>query len=382
VSIFFRCIWPVDADDPMGDGPAEDVPPTGPLSKHRQQIIEYARKSLTYTPFEVRWIPASSRLVVAGSYPKNTGCLLVYQLNRGELKQLTEVEKPHPVKCMTFGQSPLEERRLATGDFHGNLHIWDVERLGTPVFQAAAHRSIVNAIDGALFAGPPEVATGSRDGAVKVWDARQPERPVAVLEPASADLARDCWAVAFGNSYNTHDRVLAAGYDNGDLKLFDLRTMTMRWQTNVNNGVCSVRFDRPDIEMNKLLLTTLEGRVRVYDLRTFHPTVGYSHLEERMHAGTVWTGAPLPQSREVFMSCGNGELALSRYTYPPQRTVADHQGIKKGVMGKLEVLNKVSLSTQPICSFDWNTSRLGLACLALFDQTLRVAIVTKLELLT
>lgn len=26
--------------------------------------------------------------------------------------------------------------------------------------------------------------------------------------------------------------------------------------------------------------------------------------------------------REVFMSCGNGELALSRYTYPPQRTVA------------------------------------------------------------
>lgn len=23
-------------------------------------------------------------------------------------------------------------------------------------------------------------------------------------------------------------------------------------------------------------------------------------------------------------------------------------------MGKLEVLNKVSLSTQPICSFDWN----------------------------
>lgn len=35
-----------------------------------------------------------------------------------------QVEKPHPVKCMTFGQSPQEERRLATGDFHGNLHIW------------------------------------------------------------------------------------------------------------------------------------------------------------------------------------------------------------------------------------------------------------------
>lgn len=61
---------------------------------------------------------------------------------------------------------------------------------------------------------------------------------------------RDCWSVAFGNSIDD-DRAVVAGYDNGDVKLFDLRTNAMRWETNVNNGVTSVEFDRPDIEMNK-----------------------------------------------------------------------------------------------------------------------------------
>ena len=32
--------------------------------------------------------------------------------------------------------------------------------------------------------------------------------------------------MAFGNAFNEHERCLLAGYDNGDLKLFDLRTNT------------------------------------------------------------------------------------------------------------------------------------------------------------
>jgi hypothetical protein len=36
-------------------------------------------------------------------------------------------------------------------------------------------------------------------------------------------LCRDCWSVAFGNSFNDEERCVLAGYDNGDVKLFDLR---------------------------------------------------------------------------------------------------------------------------------------------------------------
>ena len=43
--------------------------------------------------------------------------------------------------------------------------------------------------------------------------------------------------------------------------------MTARWETNIGTGVCSVQFDRKDIAMNKLLVTGLESKMRVYDLR-------------------------------------------------------------------------------------------------------------------
>lgn len=36
------------------------------------------------------------------------------------------------------------------------------------------------------------------------------------------------------------------------MKLFDLRTQTMRWETNVKNGVTGLEFDRSDIDMNKV----------------------------------------------------------------------------------------------------------------------------------
>lgn len=71
--------------------------------------------------------------------------------------------------------------------------------------------------------GAPEIATCGRDGCVRVWDVRQQDAPVAAFEPADASNIRDCWCVAFGNSFNDEERCLLAGYDNGDVKMFDLR---------------------------------------------------------------------------------------------------------------------------------------------------------------
>jgi hypothetical protein len=41
-----------------------------------------------------------------------------------------------------------------------------------------------------------------RAGSVKVWDPRQKDKPVAIMEPAAGDARRDCWTVAFGNQSN------------------------------------------------------------------------------------------------------------------------------------------------------------------------------------
>jgi len=40
-----------------------------------------------------------------------------------------------------------------------------------------------------------------------------------------------------GNSFNDDERFVAAGYDNGDIKMFDLRMMSLKWETNVKSGV-------------------------------------------------------------------------------------------------------------------------------------------------
>jgi hypothetical protein len=37
-------------------------------------------------------------------------------------------------------------------------------------------------------------------GTVKIWDVRQKEKPVVVIEPEDGDQKRDCWTVTFGKT--------------------------------------------------------------------------------------------------------------------------------------------------------------------------------------
>lgn len=273
---------------------------------------------------ETRWVPCSARLVCLGVTPKGKGALQVYEMNRGELTMVSESLKPEGIKCGTFGASSIEERHLACGDYKGNLSIYDLSRQDVPVFSVQGHNGIINACDGiggqTVGYGAPEIVTGGRDGCVRVWDPRVKE-PVVSLEPDEGQAVRDCWTVAFGNSFNDDERVVAAGYDNGDVKLFDLRTNTLRYETNVKNGVTGIEFDRRDIEMNKFSVTTLESKFRVYDARTQHPTEGFAYLSERAHKSTVWLARTLPQNRDIFMTGGgNGGFNLYKYRYPDSRT--------------------------------------------------------------
>ena len=40
--------------------------------------------------------------------------------------------------------------------------------------------------------------------------------------------------------------------------------------------------------MNKLGVTTLEGKVQVYDMRTYHNESGYAGLTESLGVSTLW----------------------------------------------------------------------------------------------
>jgi len=169
---------------------------------------------------------------------------------------------------------------------------------------------------------------------------------------------------------------VASGYDNGDLKVFDLKTMKVKYETNLKNGVCGVEFDRKDIPLNKLVAGTLESKFHLFDMKVQHSKKGYPSLKEQAHKATVWSVRHLPQNREVFATTGgDGTVALWRYKYPEKRVVDG-----AGVIGEVERLQSTILSTQPVSSWDWSPDKIGLAVSTSFDQTVRVLIITKLNL--
>lgn len=343
----------------------------------------HIEKSLNFTVYDVKWIPRSARLVTVGCQPRGTGVLSIFELENSNLKMIKEIQSPQSFKCGTFGASSLQSRQFATGDFTGKLQVWDLES-SKPTFEVKkAHSEIINCIDGigglGIGEGAPEIVTGSRDGMVKVWDVRQKGDPVACMAPEEGTDHRDCWTVAFGDAYAAEERAVAAGYDNGDVKLFDLRTMSLRWETNLKNGVCGVEFDRKDIQMNKLLVSTLEGKFHVFDMRTQHPRSGFASVTEKAHKSTVWLGKHLPQNRDVFMTTGGqGSVCLWKYDYPAKRVKeVDNQPV--GQAGTLSYLQNSTISTQPVCGLDWSPDKTGLCACVSFDQTVRILIVTKLN---
>lgn len=65
--------------------------------------------------------------------------------------------------------------------------------------------------------------------------------------------------------------------------------------------------------------------------------------------------------------------------YPAQRSKKDSDGVEVGVAGSVNLLQNVTLSTQPIASLDWSPDKQGLCVCSGFDQSVRVLIVTKLN---
>ncbi|CBY34720.1 unnamed protein product [Oikopleura dioica] len=349
----------------------------------KPQILTYAEKSVNYTVHCSRWIPQSNRFVALGERPRGTGAFQIYELNGPEIKNTVDTEKTGAFRCGTFKAS--DTRQLAVGDFHGKMSIIDLENHSKPVYVSDAHNGIINSIDGCGGArghGAPEIVTGGKDGCVRVWDPRQKNVPVAEIEPEDGqkENARDCWAVAFGNAFNAEDRMIAAGFDNGDVKLFDLKAMKIQWSTNIQNGVCSLSFDRMDIEMNKLVASTLENKIHIWDLRTQHKTEGFAHhVNDAATSTTVWSACHLPQNRDIFATAGgNGTMNVWQYKYPDKR-VEEKGGEKVGVAGTAELIQKQILATQPINCIDFHPDKCGLAVMSGYDQALRVALVSKLN---
>lgn len=371
------------------------------LQMDKPYVLCHIEKAVDFTVYDTKWVPCSAKCVALGTKTTGNGILRMFEVNGGQLETVRDYEYKSTLKSGSFGASSLQKSHIAIIGLDGRFQMIDLERPeADPIYSVQAHKGMANCMDaigGGVMrnCGAPEIATGGSDGCVKVWDVRQKDEPVACIEPNNGDSVRECWTVAFGDSFNNEERSLVAGYDNGDIKMFDLRQMKIRWEGNTKNGICCAEFDRRDIPMNKLVVTTLEGGLHVYDVRTQHPNKGFACVSEKdvgrslgrngvIDGGkaTVWCVRHLPQNREVFVTCGGtGSLRLWQYKYPEKRVIESGDGCSQGVAGKLQMLQATSVSSQPINSFDWNSDRIGLAVCGSFDQTVRILLTTNLNLL-
>ena len=57
------------------------------------QIIEHLTKSLSFTPYDVKWIPQTAKFVLCGQHPKATGTIQIHQLAKNELQCVRDVSK-------------------------------------------------------------------------------------------------------------------------------------------------------------------------------------------------------------------------------------------------------------------------------------------------
>lgn len=371
------------------------------------EIICHLEKKLSFTAFESLWVPSSARFVAVGCDWSNLGHLGVYELSGGAIKEVHQLETPASIRCASFGAASLEERHLATGDFGGHIQLWDLERLDSPISTTEAHHEMINCIDGIGGngsggggfdgGGSSLIATGSRDGFVKIWDPRQ-SAAAALIGPDEGQAKRDCWSVAFGtrrsgesndddggNSTVHRRRVLAAGYDNGDLKLFDLRQMSPYLETNVKHGICSLDFGENEVE-SLVVASTANGDLHV---RSLTDTVGdFACGAEKAgtwqrktgHDSTVWRVSHLPQNHEIFMTAGgDGSLSLWRHNSNKNSDDEDSEMVTAGAKKRISLLSTTSISKEGICGFAWHPDKSGLSLACAFDQTLNIVIVTKLH---
>ncbi|KAK9763994.1 WD repeat-containing protein 92 [Basidiobolus ranarum] len=322
----------------------------------------YATKSLPFIAFDVKWIPSSSKLTLIGQSIDGMGSIQIYDIDANGISLLEETEKHEVFKCGTFASSSLHTRHFATGDFSGKLSLWNLERLEMPVYSVQAHKEIINCIDGCGGSiaknGPPEIATGSRDGSVKIWDTRQKATPVGIINPTKPGA--DVWAVAFGNSWSDQERSVGIGYDNGDIKLVDLRNMSFIWGDNVKDGICSLEFSQKTSPNCNLVATTVQSKLNVFNQQTDH----VAHHEYKAHESTIWCIRHLPQNPDFFMTSG-GDGCIALHKYEPN--------------GQVKSLDTSKISAQPVCAIDWNHDKPGLCASVAFDQTVTVSLISDLE---
>jgi len=338
------------------------VPPPTDMTSTRA-ILDVAETTLEFTALSLDWIPMSARIVAVGAHPKGHGVLSVFALSGRELCKTNSVTTEKPLRCGTFDLGDQQEREFCCGDFSGDLSVWDLETL-TQTGRVNAHADILNSIAGG-GQDSSEILTGGRDGEVKLWDRRALLRPTVKMLPESNSTKCDCWTV-------THSggglRLVSAGFDNGDVKVFDLRSTRVLWETNVSRGVSDINIVSDDdcSTGRRLIAGTVQGKLYAWDASAPSANVLSLHMDK----STVWkTQLMRGDQKAILASClGSGALCFTelRDLNTTTSPTTEHQHMHQ-------------VCDVPLISLAVSRDKPGLAATAACDNTIRLFFYTPIK---
>ena len=194
---------------------------------NKPQMVEHVNKQLPLTVYETKWVPCSARFCVLGSPQRQSRMIQLYNLVRAAnaragcgARAAKGLQVRH-VRPLVSRRAPPGHRRLrrrASDLGPGAADNADIPRATGTLDDHQLHRRHRWA-QGRWGAGDRHRRARRLRARV---DPRQADKPVASMEPEEGAPTRDCWSVSFGDAHSADDRCVVAGYDNGDVKLFDL----------------------------------------------------------------------------------------------------------------------------------------------------------------
>lgn len=247
---------------------------------------------------EIRYLPKSDRLAVAGWIPKKGGMLAIWDTKDG--KHVRDLGT-HSAEVLAITVSP-DGRTLAAGDADGNLELWDVQ---------SGKKSRSHKYNHAI-----EAVTFSADG--KLLAVGDANRTVQVLDASSGAISRTLKSRSTIKSldFSPDATLLAAGTGDPGLELWDLRAGTPSRTLKATGDHFAT--------MPGFVAFSPDGRYVVCcghgkDIAVFDAAKGMLHSELRGHFHVATAAAFLPDGRLIS---GGEERTIRLWDINRNRNVA------------------------------------------------------------
>lgn len=226
----------------------------------------------------IRSMPQHSNIVASWA---DTSQVQIWDLSAQIKDLMDEVEPPtgipkiqkvsarhvhsHSTEGYALDWSPVEAGRLASGDCRSRIHVWEPTPAGKWAVGAGlkGHEASVEDIQWS----PTEstvFASCSVDKTIRIWDTRQPSKPMLTVEAHDTDVNVISW-----NRMTSF--MLASGGDEGALKVWDLRSFS---SGNAPTPVADFRYHKKPVtsvewcpyESSMLSTTSADNTCGIWDL--------------------------------------------------------------------------------------------------------------------